>query len=357
MLKDLCFEVIKTCPNNCLFCSSCSSPDATTIISYELFKQVIDHFISLGGIEEISLSGGEPLLHPDVFKMIKYCKEKNIRTVLFTSGIKKKKQLSNEEYQSILKSLQAKYETYKLEGLNIQKAQKLFEKELAIFTGDQIEFTCISTEEMKKLKELGLDKIVFDFQAGDPEVYNQIMGTKNYYSHLASSLIKATFVGLKTDVHFIPTKLNYKELPEIIELLNIASCENLSILNFVPQGRGKINKDTLLLSEEEMRNFAKIYEDSVPNFNGTIRVGIPLIKSDTHLCTAGLSKLVIKYDGTVLPCPAFKEYDTSTLNQLGIKTPNIYTNLQEVKVYYGSRKTPLCKQLYNFKNYIKKEND
>ena len=42
MLKDLCFEVIKTCPNNCLFCSSCSSPDATTIISFELFKQTID---------------------------------------------------------------------------------------------------------------------------------------------------------------------------------------------------------------------------------------------------------------------------------------------------------------------------
>ena len=89
MLKDLCFEVIKTCPNNCLFCSSCSSPDATTIISLDLFKQTIDHFISLGGIEEISLSGGEPLLHPNIFEMIAYCKEKGIRTVLFTSGIKK----------------------------------------------------------------------------------------------------------------------------------------------------------------------------------------------------------------------------------------------------------------------------
>ncbi len=24
MIKDLCFEIIETCPNNCLFCSSCS---------------------------------------------------------------------------------------------------------------------------------------------------------------------------------------------------------------------------------------------------------------------------------------------------------------------------------------------
>lgn len=357
MLKDLCFEVIKTCPNNCLFCSSCSSIDATTIIPFELFKQTIDHFISLGGIEEISLSGGEPLLHPDIFKMIAYCKEKGIRTVLFTSGIKRKNSLSNEEYNQIISALQDKYTRYQEEGLDPNKAKKLYEKELSILTGDNTSFTCISTEEIKRLKELGLDKIVFDFQAGNEETYNKIMGTKNYFTLLAQSLIKATSHGLRTDVHFIPTKINYQELPDLIELLNIANCENLSILNFVPQGRGEINKDSLLLTTEEMQEFAKIYEQVLSQYNGTIRVGIPLIKSDTHLCTAGLSKLVIKYDGTVLPCPAFKEYDLPTLNKLGIKTPNIHTDLESVKVYPGSRKDPLCKKLYNFQNYIKQEND
>lgn len=357
MLKDLCFEVIKTCPNNCLFCSSCSSPDATTIIPFELFKQTIDHFISLGGIEEISLSGGEPLLHPDIFKMIAYCKEKNIRTVLFTSGIKRTPSMSDESKQQIIDLLKEKYSRFQSQGLEPKKAKKLYEKELSLLSGSTGPFTSASSEEMKRLKELGLDKIVFDFQAGDPDVYNQIMGTKNYYTHLVSSLIKATSTGLKTDVHFIPTKLNYKELPEIIELLNIANCENLSILNFVPQGRGEINKALLLLSPKEMQEFAKIYEESVSNFNGTIRVGIPLIKNDSHLCTAGLSKLVIKYDGTILPCPAFKEYDTTCLNKLGIKTPNIHDNLSEVNIYSGSRKFPLCKQLYKFKNYIKQENN
>ena len=44
-------------------------------------------------------------------------------------------------------------------------------------------------------------------------------------------------------------------------------------------------------------------------------------------------------------------------NKLGIKTPNIHTDLESVKVYPGSRKDPLCKKLYNFQNYIKQEND
>ena len=39
----------------------------------------------------------------------------------------------------------------------------------------------------KMLKELGLDKIVFDFQAGTPEIYNKMMGTKNYYTYLKSN--------------------------------------------------------------------------------------------------------------------------------------------------------------------------
>ena len=357
MLKDLCFEVIKTCPNNCLFCSSCSSIDAKTIIPFELFKETIDHFINLGGIEEISLSGGEPLLHPDIFKMIAYCKEKGIKTVLFTSGIQRKKHLSETEESNIVKSLRSKYQKYVSEGLDEERAKILYQKELSILLGTKETFTSLSTDDVKKIKKLGLDKIVFDFQAGTPEIYNKIMGTRSYYTYLASSLIKATAHGLKTDVHFIPTKINYKDLPKLVELLNIANCESLSILNFVPQGRGEINKEQLLLSDEEIEDFVKIYEKSLSLFNGTIRVGIPLIKSDTHLCTAGLSKLVIKYDGTVLPCPAFKEYDTTVLNQLGIKTPNIYTELDKVKVYSGSRKNPLCKQLYNFQNYIKQEND
>lgn len=355
MLKDLCFEVIKTCPNNCLFCSSCSSPDAKTLISFDLFKQTIDHFISLGGIEEISLSGGEPLLHPNIFEMIAYCKEKNIRTVLFTSGIKRNILIDKNTKEQIETFLKKKYQKFEEEGLEKDKSNKLYEKELSILIGSTDQFRSINTEEIAKLKELGLDKIVFDFQASTPEIYNQIMGTKNYYTHLATSLIRATTAGLNTDVHFIPTKINYQELPDLIELLNIANCENLSILNFVPQGRGEENKDKLLLSQEQMQEFVKIYENSVSSFNGTIRIGIPLIKNDTHLCTAGLSKLVIKYDGTVLPCPAFKEYDITALNKIGIKTPNIHTELSKVKVYSGSRKSPLCKKLYNFQNYIKKE--
>ena len=43
MIKDLCFEIIETCPNNCLFCSSCSLIAKTKMIDFNLFKKTIDY--------------------------------------------------------------------------------------------------------------------------------------------------------------------------------------------------------------------------------------------------------------------------------------------------------------------------
>ena len=88
MVKDLCFEIIERCPNECKFCSSNSCISKDKIIKFDDFKRVIDYFMSEGGIEELSLSGGEPFLHPDLFKMVEYSKSLGIRTVIFTSGVK-----------------------------------------------------------------------------------------------------------------------------------------------------------------------------------------------------------------------------------------------------------------------------
>ena len=105
--------------------------------------------------------------------------------------------------------------------------------------------------------------------------------------------------------------------------------------------------------EEEFIEFLNIYNNQKDIFKGNIRVGIPLQGNDQHKCNAGISKMVIKYDGLVLPCPAFKEYDIKLLNKLGIKTPNIYNNLEDIKKKNGSMQKPLCKRLYKFNRSIK----
>lgn len=349
MLKDLCFEIIDTCPNNCKFCSSNSCLSKNTIISLKDFKRVIDYFLSNFGIEELSLSGGEPFLHSDLFEMIEYSKSKGIRTVVFTSGVKKRLPIPEdiidfytEKMKKDIKLIQENEPWNKRSINNIKRYYNMII--------NPPEFSCITKEELIKLKNIGLDKIVFDYQGYTPNTDKYLMGRDDIKRLcLLDSLLNASLVGLNTDVHFVPMKPNYKEIGDILEILEIAKIKNISILNFVPQGRGLINKENLMLNKKEINEFMIILDSERNKFSGDIRIGIPLQGENTHKCNAGLEKLNIKYDGTVLPCPAFKELDIKTMKKFGIKYYNIYENLEEVKVYSGKRLEPLCQKVYRLK--------
>ena len=346
MVKDLCFEIIESCPNECKFCSSNSCIDKKQIISFDAFKRVINYFISKGGIEELSLSGGEPFLHPDLFKMVKYVKSLGIRTVIFTSGIKKSLPLTDEIRDLYIKEINLRLaEIEKYEPWN-ERLKTSIKNHYERLLNPPI-FSAITKEELYLLKTIGLDKIVFDYQAYEHETDEYLMG-RNRQKHLCllDSLVNASSTGLETDVHFIPMKPNYREIPDILEMLEIAGINNISILNFVPQGRGLKNKNNLMLSDDELVEFMNILNNSRYLYSGHIRIGIPLMGDTSHKCNAGLEKLDIKFDGTVLPCPAFKELDIDTMKKYGIKHYSIYENLDEVKTPGGKRREPLCKKIY-----------
>lgn len=346
MVKDLCFEIIESCPNECKFCSSDSCIDKKQIISFDDFKRVIDYFVSEGGIEELSLSGGEPFLHPDLLRMVEYAKSFGIRTVIFTSGIKRALPLSEETLEYYIKEMNLHLEEIeKHEPWNERLKNNVKNYYERIIHPSS--FSYINKQELSRLKSIGLDKIVFDYQAYEHETDEYLMGrNRQKHSCLLDSLLNASITGLETDVHFIPMKPNYREIPDILEMLEIVGINNISILNFVPQGRGLKNVDNLMLNDSELFEFMNILNNSRNLYSGHIRIGIPLMGDTSHKCNAGLEKLDIKFDGTVLPCPAFKELDGATMKKYGIKHYSIYENLEEVKTPGGKRVEPLCRKIY-----------
>ena len=174
--------------------------------------------------------------------------------------------------------------------------------------------------------------------------------TNSARESLLDSLLNAACVCMNVDVHFVPMKVNYKEIPDILEMLEIAKIDNISILNFLPQGRGYQNKEILELSSDEKKEFFKILDECRNNYSGNIRIGIPLQGDTTHKCNAGLEKLDIKFDGSVLPCPAFKEITPDECKKFNIKVPNIYDNLESINIPgSGTRVKPLCKEYYDYK--------
>lgn len=347
MVKDLCFEIIESCPNNCMFCSSNSCIDKKQIIKFEDFKKVIDYFDLDGGIKELSLSGGEPFLHPDLCDFVKYAKEKNIRVVIFTSGVIKKDYLSNEQKNHLIDEMNLKIQ----EVINNEPWNKKLINNIKNYYMQFIEpnkFTNISKESLSNLKLLGVDKIVFDYQAYLADTDKVLMGrNEDSRQALLTSMLYTSFIGIECAVHFVPMKPNYKEIGDILEMLEIANIKNLSLLNFVPQGRGRYNVDKLQLTDDELNEFFNILKANEKKYSGNIKIGIPFQKENIHKCNAGIEKLDIKFDGTILPCPAFKEITKEDCAKFNIKLYNIYDNLEELKIKgIGTRIEPLCKKVY-----------
>ncbi len=347
MVKDLCFEVIEKCLNNCMFCSSKSSYDKKQIIEFDDFKKVIDYFMKNGGIEELSLSGGEPFLHPDIIKMVKYAKSLGIRVVIFTSGVVCGKEVSKEDKEYITDEMNKD-----LNRINEDEPNNEFIKEKTGRYYNQLlekkRYNSIDRSVLHELKEIGLDKIVFDMQGYDCDIDSYIMGRcEQARQSFLKSLIDSSFEGLDIDVHFVPMKPNYKEIGDILELLEIAKVGQISLLNFLPQGRGRKNCKDLMMTQEEKEEFFKLLGENDSRFSGNIRIGIPLQGDEKHRCNAGLEKLDIKFNGDVLPCPAFKEITEEECEKFGIKIPNIYRNLEDVHIPgFGTREKQLCKQVY-----------
>ena len=158
MLKDLCFEIIQTCPNKCKFCSSNSSKEKETIITLEKFKETVEYFITHGGIGEISISGGEPFLHPDFFEIVKFCKNNGLRTVVFTSGIKKSVELNKnmvEYFKNNCKNDIQEIEESEPWNERLKKNVQTYYDNILNLN----EFSSISREDFYSLKSLELDKM------------------------------------------------------------------------------------------------------------------------------------------------------------------------------------------------------
>ena len=318
MIKDLCFEIIQKCPNSCVFCSSNSDYQKSNIIDFQTIKRTIDFFMANGGIKEISLSGGEPLLHPNIMQIISYCHNLGIYTTLYTSGI-----IENT--------------------FNEQTDNKYFQKILEQYNNRK--FSEIPLNILQQLKQAGLNKIVFDMQASEVDEYDSLMGTKNNFTNILDSILNTSKFDFKTSIHFVPNKINVDQFRDVVELAEIAGINEVRLLKFVPQGRGIENKEALQLTNDELLMFIKDCQ-SIKTKNTKLKIGIPLQQQNSHKCTAGFDKINIRFDGQVLPCPAFKDTREELLKKKGFESINIYKNLTDFKFLQGiAREIPLCEQI------------
>ena len=298
-LEEITIEIIQKCSNNCIHCSSRSNMLCNNILDFETIKYAINDASFLGA-KRINISGGEPFLHPDILNIIEYAKNKNMEVYLYSSGI-----------------------------LNIDN-----------------KYQSIDKDKILKLKDIGLDKIIFNIQAITEDLYNTIMNTNGCLNLLKESIKLCTSLGIYTEIHFVPMKINIEDIENIIHFCKEYKVNKISFLRLVLQGRAKDNAKEIDLTQDDIIKFKQKVLNISEYINNEvdIRLGIPLTeKIDTNICKAGREKIVLKYDGSILPCEVFKDI--------------IYVLKDGKKIYPDNINLSTLIESYNTSKYLNKIRD
>ena len=258
-LFEVTIEVTQRCPNQCIYCSSWSSPDRSEALSFDTICQVVDDAAELGA-KLINLSGGEPLLRPDIVAIAERIHSKGMEIRLYSSGL----------------AFDGTYSSLPIELLESLKGK--------------------------------IDHLIFNYESSLPEQYGAIMGTKAENLPLLEETIKrAISVGIPVEAHFVPMKSNFKQIPQTLERLYGLGVEKVSLLRLVPQGRTIENIDRTLLTDDEEEELKVIQQKLSEKYGKRLRLGKPYRRGKYSSCMTGTIRLAVRYDGYVFPCGAFKD--------------------------------------------------
>lgn len=125
-------EPTNACNLRCIVCARAKMKRKTGFLKLSDFEQIIDKFVENNWYPPITVTGnGEPMLHKDIFSMIKYAKKKEFNVSLVTNStlLDKKRaklliQSGLDRYQTMLDSIDKEsYERLRV-GANYERTKK-----------------------------------------------------------------------------------------------------------------------------------------------------------------------------------------------------------------------------------------
>ncbi|MFW5993927.1 MAG: radical SAM protein [Halanaerobiaceae bacterium] len=174
----------KACNLTCRHCyaSADAEPDANELTTEEGFE-LIDQLEDLN-VPVLLLSGGEPLMRPDLFELIAYAREKGIRVTLSTNG------------------------------------------------------TLIDQKVARKLKNLGVSYVGISLD-GLEETNDRFRGQKGAFQSALNGIRNCLEIDQKVGLRFTITQANYQDIPGIFELLEKEKIPRICFYHLVASGRGE----------------------------------------------------------------------------------------------------------------------
>jgi pyrroloquinoline quinone biosynthesis protein E len=213
------------------------------------------------GVKEVAFSGGEPLIWSAIHTAVQTAKNLGLTVGVYTSG-------------------------------NVDQVDALF----------------------RGLHRKGLSRAVFSVFGGSESSHERVTRVRGSFESTLNAIGAAQTAGLVTEIHFVPMARTVEELPGVAQIAERIGVRRISILRFVPQGRGYLMRRHALTRVQNLR--LKRMIERLRDSGVEIRTGSPynaLLLNERPGCYSAIDRLIIGPGLRVYPCDAFKQVEAEEL--------------------------------------------
>lgn len=238
-LKNIQIEVTKRCNMRCIYCYHDDFENRS--MSIELFKKIIDQATDIG-TDTITITGGEPFLHPQIEEMLQYVHDKRLGLVVYTNG------------------------------------------------------QCIDKNRVDFLKKINIKYIQLSLDSFDNEVNDYLrnmQGCTDKVKEVVDWLIKAK---INVKISTVVSKLNVNQLKNMNDICRKKGCSFGFDFMITNDDTTKEVKKIALSPREYVKNLMELFEYKFEDSS----------KSQCSYCGIGKTLLYVCVDGTVKLCPSEK---------------------------------------------------
>ena len=263
-------------------------------------KHLIEQIAAIDEFRMLVLSGGEPLVRPDIIELVSYA-----------AGL----------------------------GLEISIATNA---------------TLITPSMASRLKEAGAVNMAIGLDGATENTHDAIRSMPGCFRNTISGIKATKNAGLALQINITMMKCNYHEIPALLEMADEFGADIVLLYNLVPEGRGSEGKielsrdqfqDIIKFVSEKQRTMVPIVEPTCSpqywaylmkrmNGNGNSHKEHEPGKLATVAfrgCTAGNGLCYVKPDGEVWPCP-FVPVSGGNIRNLSLKeiweSSEVFINLK-----------------------------
>lgn len=199
------WEITRACAFACVHCRADAqrTRDPRELTTGEA-RRLIDRINDFGN-PILIFTGGDPMMRPDLFDLIRYATEKGLRCSLTPTA------------------------------------------------------TALPTvERLQKAKEAGIRRMALSLDAPSPEVHDNFRQVPGSWERTIQILRNAQSIGLSAQINTTVTKHNVGLLPEMVKFVEEVGAVQWSVFFLVPTGRGQIAH--MISAEEHERVFNWLFD-------------------------------------------------------------------------------------------------